>query len=100
LTARWKGFASSDDTIEPLHLAATHHKRALQEYLKKNKKLVTYIKANKARSLLTTVLDRTRSATQINLTQGRAPSFTSTCNWYKINLNTYRLRFSFWINIV
>jgi hypothetical protein len=47
LRARLKGLTESDDTIEPLHLAAQHHKIPLLAYLESNKDLVAYIKENK-----------------------------------------------------
>jgi len=46
LKARWKGFSPNDDTIEPLHSAAEHHKAPLLAYLQKHHTLVSYIKEN------------------------------------------------------
>ena len=48
LLARWKGFSSDQDTKEPLHSAAEHHKAQLISYLKQEGKeeILSYIKEN------------------------------------------------------
>lgn len=48
LLARWKGFSSDQDTKEPLHSAAEHHKVQLVSYLKQEGKeeILSYIKEN------------------------------------------------------
>lgn len=49
LKARWRGYDECDDTIEPLHNAASHHKEQLLAYIMQasNKDLITHIQENK-----------------------------------------------------
>lgn len=48
LLTRWKGYSPADDTAEPLHHAAEHHKEKVVAYIKKpeNEELLHYVTCN------------------------------------------------------